>query len=308
MATRAPRYKNNRLKQLRGFCYAARTGSISKAAEELYLTQPTVSLQVQALERELDTKLFERRGPKLILTHDGEKLFDMARSLVDRIDGIADEFQAARDSVERGRLDVAAGGSTIQYVLPRFVEQFVGQYPGVDLKLHNVTGQAGLELLRAGDVDFAVGPLLEVPEDIAFHPIVSYDPLLITPQGHPLANKLRVTLEDIGKYPLILPPRNLSTWRIVEYAFADAGVNYEVKLEVGGYEVIKKYVELGLGVSIVMSICITGDEKKLAVKPVGRYFPKRTYGVVLRKSAALTPQAKAFIQIMDPNARVLWDD
>lgn len=293
------RYKHNRLQQLRGFCYAARAGNISKAAEQLFLSQPSVSLQIQALERELGAKLFERHGPRIELTPDGHLLLELARPLVEGIDAIEEDFHARRDSVDSGRVDLAAGGSTILYVLPRFVETFVKAHPKIELKIHNVTGREGLALLREGEIDFAVGPLLEIPEDIAFHPIVSYEPLLITCVDHPLAQKKRVTLRDISKYPLILPPRHLSTWRIVEGVFTQHGLTYDVKLEVGGWEVIKTYVELGLGISIVMSICITGDEK-LAVIPVGRWFPNRTYGVVLRKGRAISTQAKRFIETMDP--------
>ena len=76
-------YKQNRLKQLRAFCHAARTGSVSAAAEKIFLSQPTVSLQIQALERELDTVLFERRGPKIRLTPEGELLYELAQPLVE---------------------------------------------------------------------------------------------------------------------------------------------------------------------------------------------------------------------------------
>ena len=116
-----------------------------------------------------------------------------------------------------------------------------------------------------------------------------------------------MTPRDISKYPLILPPRHLSTWRLVEYAFAQEGLPYEVKLEVGGWEVIKRYVSLGLGVSIVMSICIQGDEN-LEVIPVKDYFPRRTYGVVVRKGRQLSPQAKGFIEVMEPSLKELWDE
>ncbi len=293
------RYKQNRLQQLRGFYYAAREKSISRAAERMSLSQPSVSLQIQALERELHAKLFERRGPRIDLTPDGQILLKLAQPLVEGIDALEDDFAARRDQVDRGRVDLAAGGSTILYVLPRFVEAFVKAYPGIELKIHNVTGKAGLALLREGEVDFAVGPLLDTPDDVVFYPILSYEPVLITPKKHPLAAKDRVSLKDISKYPLILPPRQLSTWRMVEGVFTQHGLSYEVKLEVGGWEVIKTYVELGLGISIVMSICITGDEN-LAVKPVGKFFPKRTYGVVLRKGKVLSAQAKRFIEIMDP--------
>jgi len=204
-----------------------------------------------------------------------------------------------RNQIEGGRLEIAAGGSTIQYVLPPYVEKFVEEHPTVDLKLRNVTGREGLELLRAGKVDFCVGPLLDTPEDIEFHPIVDYEPVLITPKGHPLAKRDTILPRHISKYPLILPPRHLSTWRQVEFVFAQERLNYEVKLEVGGWEVIKKYVSLGLGVSIVMSICITGNED-LEVIPCGEHFPKRTYGVVWRRGRQLSPQARGFIGIMDP--------
>jgi len=294
------RYKQNRLQQLRGFCYAARTKSISKAADMLFLSQPSVSLQIKALEEELGAKLFERKGPRIALTHDGETLYDLARPIVGAIDKLDEEFFARRDSLEHGTVSIAAGGSTIQYVLPPVVEQFLGEYPDIDVRLHNVTGKAGLELMREGDADFAVGPLLDTPDDLAFYAIVSYDPVLITAPSHPLAARKRIRLRDISQYPLILPPKHLSTWRMLEYVFAEHGLPYEVKLEVGGYEVIKTYVRLGLGISIVMDICITGKED-LHVAPVGKYFPKRTYGLVLRKGRPISRPAQKFIETMRPD-------
>jgi LysR family transcriptional regulator, low CO2-responsive transcriptional regulator len=307
MAGRTARYKQNRLQQLRGFCYASPTGSMSKAAEKMFLSQPSVSLQIQALERELNANLFDRKGPKIELTHEGQLLFELAQPLVDGFATLEETFNARRHSIESGHLIIAAGGSTIQYVLPAFVEKFVEQFPKIDLRLINVTGKEGMEMLRAGEVDFCVGPMLDIPEDIEFRPIVSYDPLLITEKGHPLSKRSTVTPRDISKYPLILPPRHLSTWRQVEYSFAQEGLPYEVRLEVGGWEVIKRYVGLGLGVSIVMSICIEGGEN-LEIIPVKDYFPRRTYGVVVRKKRQLSPQAKGFIEIMEPNLKNIGEE
>lgn len=295
------RYKHNRLQQLRGFCQAAQTGSISQAAERLFLSQPSVSLQIKALEEEFGASLFERHGPRIELTREGELLYELALPLVTGIEGLKDEFISQRDAVERGRLDIAAGGSTLLYVLPPYVSSFIESYPNVELKLHNVTGKLGLTKLRAGEVDFAVGPLLDTPDDLIFFPIFSYEAMLITCLGHPLAEKKKITLRDISQYPLILPPRELSTWRIVEFVFAQHELPHEVCLEVGGWPVIKKYVGLGMGISIVMSICLreTGDEN-LVVRPVGQYFPKRTYGVVLRKGKQPSRHALHFIHLMDP--------
>src|SRR5438034_13572 len=128
------RYKQNRLQQLRGFCAVVEAKSVSKGAARLRLTQPTVSLQVQALERELR-------------------------------------------------------------------------------------------------VDFCIGPLLDVPPDLEFEPVVSFDPVLITAATHPLANRRQVTLRQISQYPLIMPPRHLSTWRQVELVFQNHGLRYEVRME-----------------------------------------------------------------------------
>jgi DNA-binding transcriptional LysR family regulator len=292
-----PYYKQNRLQQLRGFCYAAQENSISRAAERIFLSQPSVSLQIQALERELDTPLFERHGPKITLTPAGKKLYEQAWPLVEGIDQLASKFAAQRDQVETGRLDIAAGESTILYILPPYVQQFTQTYPGIEVKLHNVTGRDGMTMLRQGEVDLVVGSMIEVPGDIDYRPTFSYDPMLITALDHPLANQRRVILADVARYPLILPPRHLTTWRVVELVFQQHNLTYQVKLEAGGWEVIKKYVALNLGISIVTSICLAGATN-LAQIPMGKYFPQRTYGIVLRKGQALSAQAKRFIELM----------
>ena len=291
------RYKQNRFQQLRGFCYAASSGSISKAAKRMGLSQPSVSQQIQGLESELGVTLFIRRPTRMQLTHDGELLFEMAGPLIEELEHLDEQFHQRRTEVDQGHIEVAAGMSTILYFLPKHVEEFRRTYPKIEVRLQGVTGVEGLQRLRLGMVDFAVGPLNEVPADLEFHPIVSYVPVVITCLGHPIVYKEKLTLEEISRYPLILPPRNLSTWTMVDSTFKKHGLSYQVAMEVGGWEVIKKYVELGLGISIIISIGITGDER-LEVIPAGEFFPKRTYGVVLRKGRILTPQAKKFVDLL----------
>ena len=291
-------YKQNRMKQLRAFCHASRTGSISVAAEQLFLSQPSVTLQIQALERELNIDLFERRGPKIQLTPEGKLLYELSNSLVDGVDKLHETFAANLGRLESGDLNIAAGESTILYILPDFVERFNKKYPQIHLKLLNVTGRDGMAMVKADEADFAVGSMLEVPGDIIYRPIFNYNPVLITPEGHPLAEKEKVTLEDISPYGLILPPHHLSTWRVVDMAFRQQELSFNVSLEAGGWEIIKKYVELGMGVSIVTDVCLTGNEK-IVRKPLDDYFPKRSYGLVLRKGKYLSPQARRFIEIMD---------
>jgi DNA-binding transcriptional LysR family regulator len=294
------RYRHNRLQQLRGFLYAARSESISRAAEQMALSQPSVSLQIQALEKDLGVQLFERRGPKIRLTRDGEMLLELAGPLVEGLDTLEDEFASRRHDVIHGSVSIAAGGSTLQYIMPPTIETFVRDFPQIELRLHNVTGKKGMELLRAGEVDIAVGPLQETPSDIHFHPLVTYEPMLITAPDHPLARRKRITLKNIAEHPLILPPRDQSTYRLVELVFDEHALTHEVKLEVGGYDVIKTYVKLGLGISIVMGHCLTGDED-LFTASMKRYFPSRSYGLVLKRGRPLSPATQKFVQTLCPD-------
>jgi len=290
-------YKNNRLKQMRAFCEVVRSGSITLAAQKMFLSQPSVTLQIQAMERELEVTVFERRGPVLKLTPDGEALYALAKPLVDGIDSLEENFAAQHGKLDSGELNICAGESTILYILPEAVRRFVSAYPRIQLKIHNETGRDGLKMLRADEVDLVVGSMMDVPDDITYQPVVTYDPVLIVPLGHPLAGKSNATLEDISQFGLILPPRHLSTWRMVKYVFQQHNLTFAVTLEAGGWEVIKKYVELGMGISIVTDICLTGQEK-LARIPLNQYFPQRGYGLVLRKGRFLSPQARRFVEII----------
>jgi DNA-binding transcriptional LysR family regulator len=303
MTERAPRfaYKSDRLKPLRAFCQVARLGSVSRAAEALFLSQPAVTLQLQALERELGVRLLERSGRRLLPTREGEALLALARPLVEGIDGLDSQFRTQLRGLDAGELDIAAGSSTILYLLPGIVEAFRERHPQVQLRLHNVTGAGGLDLLRSDAVDFAVGSMLDVPADLDYAPVYTFEPMLITAPTHPLAHKRELTLQDLSPYGLILPPQRLTTYRMVDLVFQRNRVPYTVALEVGGWEVIKQYVAMDLGISIVTSVCLTeADRARLAVRSLSAYFPSRSYGVVMRKGKYLGAPAQAFVELIRP--------
>jgi DNA-binding transcriptional LysR family regulator len=291
-------YRGNTLKQLRAFCAVARTGKMTEAGNELFLSQSAISLQIKALEEELSVVLFERRGPRIQLTPDGRKLLDMARPLVEGMDGLANRFnEEVRGDLEAGKLVIAAGESTIMYILPALVSNFHKLYPKISVELRNVTGRDGLAMIREDEVDFAIGSMLDVPSDISYDPKYSFDPALIMPLGHDLADRKHIQLKDISPYGLILPHRRLTTWRMVDRIFQQHGVPFSVVLEVGGWEVIKRYVELGFGISITTSICLRENDP-LVVRNMSRYFPKRSYGMVIRRGKHLSLAAQAFLDEM----------
>ena len=295
-------YKSDRLKPLRAFCQTVRLGSVSRASEALYVSQPAITLQLQALERELGVALFERSGRRLTPTREGQLLYELAQPLVESLDGLGASFHDKVRGLDAGELNIAANSSTILYLLPRIVEHFRSQYPEVRLTLHNAASADGADLLRSDAVDLAVGSMLDVPADLSYAPVYRFEPLLIAPPEHPLIGHHNLKLEDLSPYGLILPPRRRVTYRLVDLVFQQNRVPYTVALEVGGWEVIKQYVAMGMGISIISAICLTeSDRGRLAARSLSQWFPSRSYGVVVRKGKYLSPQARAFIELIQPD-------
>jgi DNA-binding transcriptional ArsR family regulator len=136
-------YKGSRLKPLQAFCQVARLGSVSRAAEALFLSQPAVSLQLKALESHYGVPLLERVGRRLSLTRDGQALYDLARPLIDGFEGLDEAFRGSQGGLDGGELHIAAGSSTLLHLLPEPLAAFRALRPDVRLHLHSVTGQAG---------------------------------------------------------------------------------------------------------------------------------------------------------------------
>ena len=266
------------------------------------MSQPAITLQLQALERELGVGLFERSGRRLTPTREGQLLYELAQPLVESLDGLGSTFREKVRGLDAGELNIAANSSTILYLLPKIVEHFRSQHPDVRLTLHNAVSADGTDLLRSDAVDLAVGSMLDVPQDLSYEPVYRFEPLLIAPPDHPLIKQRTLKLEDLSPYGLILPPKRLVTYRLVDLVFQQNRVPYTVALEVGGWEVIKQYVAMGMGISIITSICLTdADRDRLAARSLSQWFPARSYGVVVRKGKYLSPQARAFIELIQPD-------
>jgi len=293
-------YKSDRLKPLRAFCQTVRLGSVSRAAEALFVSQPAVSQQLQALERELGVVLFERSGRRLVPSREGQLLFEMAQPLVESLDGLEASFRDRVQGLDAGELNIAANSSTILYLLPRIVERFRQVHPGVRLTLHNAISADGTDLLRDDAADLAVGSMTDVPADLSYAPAYRFEQVLITPHDHPLAQG-ELSLEAVSRHPLVLPPKRQITYRLVDQVFQRHRLPYTVALEVGGWEVIKQYVAMGMGISIVPALCLKDiDPDRLVARSMRQWFPERSYGVIMRRGKVLSAQARAFVELIRP--------
>jgi DNA-binding transcriptional LysR family regulator len=301
MLTRRFSTKQNRLKQLRAFCYTAQTGSVTRAAEQMFLSQPSISLLIKALEKDLGDQLFRRKGPHLTLTGHGTILMELALPYVEGMEKLTELYHERCNHTVSGRLSIATSESANLFILPPYIKQFRKKYPATELVIQNVTEKSGLEMLRNDSADILIASLFEIPTDAIYVPTHKYDAILITPLEHPLAIQKNISINDIGKHDLILPPQNQSARQVIDYVFLRYGINYSIALEVTGPEAIKKYVEMGLGISVVTRNCISGVEKIRAIK-LDNYFPEINYGLVIRRGKFLTPASRCFIDLVDAGA------
>lgn len=301
-ADRQASTRGDRLKQLRAFCHAARLGSITRAAEYIFSSQPAVSQQVRALEDELALALFDRRGPRIALTPAGEKLYEMAMPVVVGMDRLPDTFAERFRGEVAGDFHIAAGRATAAYVVPRYLKEFRERYPGIRVNVRTGTGLERLSWLRAYEVDIAFGAMDVVPPDIDFHMIFASRNYLITPQDHPLAGREDVDLREAARYPAVVHRSNRYVQRIAEFVLRQHGAVVNVAVELDGWNVIKRFVAAGVGISVVPELCLTERDRIWKVLFDG-YFPNRRYGVIMRRNESPSLAAERFIRIMDPEFR-----
>ena len=294
-------YKQNRLKQLRAFCYTAQSCSFTRAAERMFLSQPSISLLIKSLEKDLGKSLFRRNGPRTALTEHGKILLQLALPLVEGLENLTELFNERCTSTVGGRLAIAASDVAALYILPTCIKEFRQAYPEAELVIDNVSEKTGMEKIHNGSTELFFGPLVDVPAGIIFIPTHAYASVLITAPDHPLARQKNISISDIGKYDLILPALHQPLRQMINRVFLQHGVEYSVALEVSNPEVIKKYVETGMGIAIIASICLSGKEKLHCIQ-LQDNFPKMNYGLILRRGKILSPAGKQFIEMITAGA------
>jgi DNA-binding transcriptional LysR family regulator len=290
------------IQQARVFLAVAREGSLSAAARRLYRTQPTVTMAVQKLERELGARLFERVGHGVRLTHAGHLLVESVGPLLEQWDRTRGRLQESADGVLRGPVQVGAGEAAILYLLPGPIRSFLRRHPRVEVVVRHQPAEETLAMLRQGEIDFALRSLPEPPADMTYSPFRTADRLLIAPRNHPIHRTKSLTLESLSRHPFILPRSGSATRKLIEGLFAERGLRLKVSLEAGGWETIKRYAGLGLGIGVVPDFCLEQTDRRLAVRPARHLFGQDTYGIVTKRGRELSPAARALVAEIAPRA------
>ena len=288
----------DRLKQLRAFCHVARLGSITQAAERIFSSQPAVSLQMRALEEDINVALLERNGPHIALTAAGREFYRLVEPLVEDVDRLPETFAEQYHGVAAG-LSLAAGETAATAVLPRFLEQFWQQHPGTRVNVMTGTGRQCLNWLRAYEVDLVVAAMDVEPADLEFSPILSSDYVVITPEDHALAGRTSVKLQELSPHPLILHTTGTYTRQFAEMYMRQHGLSRRVAVEVDGWSAIRDCVEAGLGIAVVPELCLSESDRVWRI-PLNDLVRPRIYGAITRRDRSVPAPVRQLIRIMAP--------
>lgn len=293
-------YKNNRLQQLRGLYYAVRTGSITKAAEFMSISQTAVTTQIQSLERDLQVTLLDRTKKKTVLTMHGEKVYEIAAEIVQSVEGLQSMFLDSKH-LDAKEIKIAAHHAAISYILPEHLEHFLKICPDSKLTIDTLPRDEAISHLIEGNFDFIFYPLFEVPTECYFRPAFRYEPVLLMHQDHPLAQKTRITPQDIALYDLIRVEERNVILPLFEEMIKAHSWKVRIILKRGNWSMLKQMVRANVGVALISSMCIRPKDQELVARSLAEYFPKMEFGVVIKKGDYIPEEAKKLIEIIDPS-------
>jgi DNA-binding transcriptional LysR family regulator len=289
---------NFTLHQLYVFGMVARLKSITRASEELHMTQPAVSIQIKQLQNAIDVPLIEIIGRKLYLTEAGEYLYDLYETVYNELETFEAQISQLKGGL-KGSLTISAA-STAKYFLPYLLGEFQRRYPRIEISLKVTNRDEVLQHLRNNEYNLAI--LTQVPDDESIGAIPFLDNRLqmCAPYDHPLANKKNLMIDDLKDEAFIYRELGSGTRMVMEDYLKKHDINTHPTMELGTNEAIKQAIMAGIGISLISELslqtdCIMDRIKILNVKD----FPILTrWHVVYRKDKRLSPVTQNFIAFL----------
>lgn len=291
------------LKQLKALCEVIDCGyTISGAAQSMYRTQPSITRQIQELEKELGTKLFVRQRNKILgMTPQGREIEAIARRMLEdakNMHRVSDDLS----QVAAGEFSIATTHTQARYTLPPVIRKFMESHPRVKLTLRQGTPAQCYGLVAQGRADIAICTETQnQPEDVVVMPCYGLSRSVVTPPGHPLLRAKPLTLAAIAGYPIITYDEGFSARSIVDKAFADSSLTPNVVLSAIDADVSKAYVEMGLGIAILATIAFDArKDVNLRRLDAKRLLVPSTLGIVVRRNSYLRSYMIDFMRLFAP--------
>ena len=287
------------LRQMQIFDAIVRLGGFTRAAEDLFLTQPTVSMQVKKLEVGVGLPLFEQIGKQTHLTDAGKIVHEHVRHILDSIANIEMEI-AELQGLKTGMLRLAVV-TTAKYFAPRALGKFCERYPGVDVAL-KVTNRERLvdRLTENMDDLYIIGHPPEL-EHAIFEPYLANPLVVLAPRTHPLAGQSNIEPRQLADYPFIIRELGSGTRMATEDFFAQREIKLKIRMELGSNEAIKHAIDAGLGISVLSrhTLAMVGEDGRLAILDVKGFPIPWQWCVGFNKGKRLSVIAKAFLSFLE---------
>jgi DNA-binding transcriptional LysR family regulator len=296
------------LRQLKIFTIVAKLLNYTKAANELHLSQPAVSMQIKQLEGAVELPLFEHAGKQIQLTEAGREMYQYVKTIFQTFEEMEEVLDALK-GLDTGHINIAVA-STVNYFAPRLLAAFSRRYPGIDLSLDVTNRERLMGLLKNNEIDIVLMGL--PPEDIelVYEPFMENPLVVIAPPGHPLSGQKGIQAKQLGEEVFIMREEGSGTRLAMERFFSEQSIPISTGMQMTRNEAIKQAVRAGMGLGVVSSHTIELEVETgrlVALDVVG--FPlQRHWYMVYRKGKRLSPPARAFHDFVLAEAHRIRDE
>lgn len=277
--------------------------NLTEAAQVLLMSQSGVSKHIRDLEDELGFEIFVRRGKRLLgLTDPGREVAAVVERILLEAGNLTRISRDLKTSDE-GTLTLVTTHTQARYTLPSVIAKFKEVFPNVRLMLHQASPKEIAEVLLEGKTDIGIATdTLEDHPGIAAFPFYSWEHSIVVPSGHPLTQVKSITLDEVAEYPIITYDEGLTGWARIDRAFEKRGLVPDVAMTALDADVIKAYVELGMGVGIIASMAFEpGRDQGLVKLATKGLFEPSTSSIAIRRGRFLRSYVYRFIELCSPS-------
>ncbi len=287
--------------QINSFYEVARHLSFSKAGQELFRSQSAVSIQIARLEETLGQKLFHRTTKNTELTDAGRIFLRYVENIKQLLKEAEQELNDLGE-MAHGSLIISTSDTTACYRLPHILQEYRTRYPGIDIIVRNATSLKTIDFVKNNDVDLGIVTLSYLDQGLTAIPLFSRSDVVICHPQHPLAGRSEVFLKDLEHYNCILLDKNCSSRRLLDEALTASKVNLPITMELSSIEVIKSFVSIDSGISIVPYVSIKNETAsgQLVSLKINDFLSiqQSRMGVIYKKGRYLSNAAKKFLEIL----------
>ncbi len=252
------------LRQLRAFVETARNNSFTRAAEQLHIAQPAVSMAIRKLEEELDLVLFNRQDRRVSLTAEGEVLMRHAERILDNCTAAQTEMAELR-GLTRGEVRIGIPPMMSSYYFPRVIREFRGRYPELQLSVYGDGAARIQRMIARGEIDMGVIAGGKVPEGLNSRRFLREEIVACVPACHPMAARGAVPLEEVLREPLVLFKEGYYMRELMDELISECSLKPQVVFETNLFSLVRSLIKEGLGISTFLRMVVSGDPELAAV-------------------------------------------